>query len=107
MKKNMNALSVEDVEREVRNGALVLDTRVNNHFEQGFIKGSMWIGLEGMFAIWVGTLLDINRPMVVVSEPGREEESILRLARVGYENVKGYCRKVLKHGKRQERKPIR
>jgi len=92
MKKNVNALSVEDVEREIKNGALVLDTRINNNFEKGFIKGSMWIGLEGMFAIWVGTLLDINRPMVVVSEPGREEEAILRLARVGYENVKGYLK---------------
>ena len=90
MEKNTNALSVEELEREVQNGALVLDTRTGSEFEKGFVKGSLSIGLDGMFAIWVGTLMDIRQAVVVVSEAGKEEESILRLARVGYENIKGY-----------------
>jgi hydroxyacylglutathione hydrolase len=90
MKKNMKALSVEEVEKELAGGALVLDTRHQDVFEKGFVKGAMNIGLNGMYAIWVGTLLDINQPLIIVCEEGKEEESIMRLARVGYENVKGY-----------------
>ena len=88
--KNMKALDVATVEKEIASGALLLDTRANHEFEKGFIPGSLFIGLDGMYAIWVGTLIDIKRPLVIVCEPGKEEESILRLARVGYENVKGY-----------------
>lgn len=70
--------------------ALVLDTRIPNDFERGFIPGALNIGLNGQYAIWVGTLVDINQPLLVVAAPGKEEEAIRRLARVGYENVKGY-----------------
>ena len=90
LERNMKALDVMDFEKESNAGALILDTRPNHVFEKGFIKDSLFIGLDGMYAIWVGTLVDIKRPLVVVCEPGKEEESILRLARVGYENVKGY-----------------
>jgi rhodanese-related sulfurtransferase len=92
IKKNMNAISVEELEREMKEGTLVLDTRLNHNFEKGFIPGSLFIGLDGMYAIWVGTLIDINQPLIIVCEEGKEEESILRLARVGYEKVKGYLR---------------
>jgi hydroxyacylglutathione hydrolase len=92
MKRNMKALSGEELKKEMANGALVLDTRIPDDFEKGFIKGSLNIGLNGQYAVWVGTLVDINQPLVIVSEEGKEEESILRLARVGYENVKGYLK---------------
>ncbi len=90
MKKNVVSIPVDAFEREIKNGALVLDTRVNHVFEKGFVKGSLHIGLDGMFAIWVGTLIDINKSLIVVCDNGTEEESILRLARVGYENIKGF-----------------
>jgi hydroxyacylglutathione hydrolase len=90
LKKNVVPLTVDAFEHEIKNGALVLDTRISSVFEKGFVPGALHIGLDGMFAIWVGTLIDIQRPLIVVCDEGKEEESILRLARVGYENVKGF-----------------
>lgn len=92
IKKNLNALSVDEVEREIKNGALIIDTRPIDIFEKGFIKGALSFSLSGTYAIWVGTLIDINRPLVIVADAGKEEESILRLARVGFENVKGFLK---------------
>lgn len=94
MQKNLNPLSPGEFQKEIDAGALVLDTRIPDDFEKGFVPGSVNIGLNGMFAIWVGTVIDINRNLLLVCEPGKEEESVLRLARVGYEKVKG----VLKGG---------
>lgn len=90
LERNVRALSVDDVERERAGGALVLDTRNAEEFGSGFIPGAMNIGLDGSFAVWVGTLVDIKRRIVVVAASGREREAILRLARVGYEQVAGY-----------------
>jgi hydroxyacylglutathione hydrolase len=90
IKTNMKALTAVDVQKAVESGALILDTRKPDDFEKGFIRGSLNIGLNGQYAVWVGTLIDINRPLVLITDVGKEEESILRLARVGYENVTGY-----------------
>lgn len=92
MNKNKSALESEAFKKEVESGALILDTRKPDDFEKGFIRGSVNIGLNGQYAVWVGTLIDINQPLVLIVEPGMEEEAILRLARVGYENVKGYLK---------------
>lgn len=88
--RNQKALTSDDVKRAVADGALLLDTRKPDDFEKGFIPGSLNIGLNGQYAVWVGTLVDINRPLVLITESGKEEESVLRLARVGYEHVVGY-----------------
>src|SRR5258706_1349940 len=88
--KNLKPLSVADVENEISKSALVLDTRTCEEFGKGFISGSLNIGLNGSYAIWAGTLIDIKRTIVIVASAGKEKESILRLARVGFENVKGY-----------------
>jgi len=73
------------------NGALILDTRSKEEFHKGFIKDSIFIGIDGGFAPWVGTvLLDHKQPIVILSEPGREEEVATRLARVGFDNSIGY-----------------
>ncbi len=90
MKKNLRPLSVDAVELEIQNGSLVLDTRNPDAFEKGFIPGAINIGLNGMFAVWVGTVVDIHAPLVLVCDSGKEEETVQRLARVGYENVRGY-----------------
>ena len=88
--KNMVALNVEEFSAHRDEGALVLDTRPAAIFESGFIKGAVNIGLQGMYAIWAGTLLDHGTPIIIVSEPGDERESIIRLTRVGYDHVLGY-----------------
>lgn len=71
--------------------ALVLDTRDAQAFAQGFIPNSINIGIDGSFAPWVGALIpDIKQQILLVTEPGREEEVITRLARVGYDFCIGY-----------------
>ena len=72
-------------------GALVLDTRNADEFAKGFIPNSINIGLDGGFANWVGELIgDINQQILLVTDPGREVESMIRLSRVGYDNTIGY-----------------
>lgn len=71
--------------------ALVIDTRHQDVFAQGFIPGSIFIGIDDNFAMWVGALItDLKQPILFISEPGREEEVVTRLARVGYDNAIGY-----------------
>lgn len=90
MHRNLKALDTASVKQAIADGALVLDTRHQDAFEKAFIPGSLCIGLDGSFAVWVGTLIKIERPLVIIAPAGREQETVLRLARVGYENVLGY-----------------
>ncbi|GAB3199393.1 glyoxylase-like metal-dependent hydrolase (beta-lactamase superfamily II)/rhodanese-related sulfurtransferase [Pontibacter aydingkolensis] len=72
-------------------GALILDTRKPQAFAQRFIPNSLFIGIDGGFAPWVGALiLDLKQPILFVADAGREEEVVTRLARVGYDNTIGY-----------------
>lgn len=72
-------------------GALLLDVRSINEFVNGHVPGSIFIGLDGQFAPWVGALItDIQQPILIIAPQGREEETIIRLARVGYDNTLGY-----------------
>ena len=73
--------------------AIILDTRPKQIFAEGFIPGSIFIGLEDNFAPWVGALItDMQQPILLVNEEGKEEEAITRLARVGYDNPIGYLK---------------
>ncbi len=86
--RGIRALSPDEVEQHMKEGVLVLDTRPHTEFQNGYIPGSMSIGLDGNFAMWVGALIpDIKQKIIVVTEPGRELEAVTRLARVGYD----YC----------------
>jgi glyoxylase-like metal-dependent hydrolase (beta-lactamase superfamily II)/rhodanese-related sulfurtransferase len=69
---------------------IVLDTRNANTFTEAFIPGSISIGLEGRFAEWAGSLLPFHAPILLVTEPGKEKESVVRLARVGFDKMLGY-----------------
>lgn len=72
-------------------GALILDTRDAQTFAKAFIPNSINIGIDGSFAPWVGTLIpDVKQEILIVAEPGREEEVVTRLARVGYDYCIGY-----------------
>ena len=88
--KGMTALSIEEFKNNMET-ALVLDTRHQQTFVKGFIPESLFIGIDGSFATWVGEMIeDLNQPIILITEEGREEETIIRLARVGYDNVLGY-----------------
>jgi len=92
LSKGMNALSHDQFEETAKNsGALVLDVRNNKKFAEGFIPQSVNIGLDGDFAPWVGALvIDVNQPLLLVTDKGYEEEAVTRLSRVGFDNVLGY-----------------
>lgn len=71
--------------------AIVIDTRHQDDFVKGFIPGSIFIGIDDNFAPWVGTLItDLKTPILFVAEPGRQNEIVTRLSRVGYDNAIGY-----------------
>ncbi|RNI29314.1 MBL fold metallo-hydrolase [Rufibacter latericius] len=92
LSQGLQALSPEAFEAVVNEtGALVLDTRKAADFSAGHIPNSINIGLDGSFAPWVGELIpDIQQPLVFLSDAGREEEVVTRLARVGYDHTLGY-----------------
>ena len=91
LSKELNPLSVDQFNNEMQNGAFIIDTRSNKLFCEEYIPGTINIGHDGFFAVWVGTLVeDLNTPIVLITDEGKEEETIIRLARVGYENVRGY-----------------
>jgi hydroxyacylglutathione hydrolase len=82
-------LTIADFKKAIQNGAIILDTRHASIFTEGFVQGSMFIGLEGRFAEWAGTLLPFDKKILLVAEVDKIEESVIRLARVGFENVIG------------------
>jgi hydroxyacylglutathione hydrolase len=90
IKANQKPLTHAAFKHAVENGAVILDTRGANDFEKGFIPGAINIGLDGQFAVWVGTLIDMSKALVLITEKGKEYETVLRLARVGYEKILGY-----------------
>lgn len=90
--KGMTALDVNTFEQYIKEGITIIDTRIPDVFEQGFIPGALNFGLNGQYAIWAATLLDITQPLLIVSDEGKERESIERLTRVGFENIKGYLK---------------
>jgi len=72
-------------------GAVLLDTRDPQTFAKGFVPNSINIGIDGQFAPWVGAMIpDVKQEILLVCEPGREEEVVTRLARVGYDHTIGY-----------------
>ena len=94
MKRGNIALSPDAFETAANEtGALILDTRDAQTFAKGFIPNSINIGIDGSFAPWVGAMIpDIKQQILIVDEPGREEEVITRLARVGYDYTIGYLK---------------
>jgi len=92
MERGLRALNVEEFETAANEtDALVLDTRNADVFRMGFVPNSINIGLDGQFAPWVGALIpDVKQQILLVAEPGKEEETVTRLARVGYDFVIGY-----------------
>jgi glyoxylase-like metal-dependent hydrolase (beta-lactamase superfamily II)/rhodanese-related sulfurtransferase len=85
------ALTLEEFDKEVKGGALILDVRSEKDFSEGHIPNSWFIGIDGAFAPWVGSLIeDLKKKIIIVCPEKREEEVVKRLARVGYDNTRGY-----------------
>lgn len=91
--RGTKALSLDEFKHETSNGALILDVRTQGEFIKGFIPDSLFIGLNGQFAMWVGALIqDIKQRIVLITPEGKEEETVTRLARVGYDYTVGYLK---------------
>ena len=94
MERGLQAMNAEEFEAAANEtDAVMLDTRNDAEVWKGFIPNSINISLDGQFAPWVGALIpDVKQQLLIIAEPGREEESIMRLARVGYDNVIGFLK---------------
>ena len=91
LKQGLNALSIEEFKILIaKDDVVILDTRHASVFNIGFIPGSIFIGLEGKYAEWAGSLLPFDKTIVLVTEAGKEQESIVRLTRVGFNKFGGY-----------------
>jgi hydroxyacylglutathione hydrolase len=86
----LKALSIDAFKKAIDEDTIILDTRNADVFTHGFIPDSVSIGLEGRFAEWAGALLRFDKKIVLVTEPGKEKETVVRLARVGFEKIIGY-----------------
>lgn len=90
IKKSLRSLSLATVLQYQQQGGQVVDVRNAVDYAGGHLKGSLNIGLAGKFATWAGTLLDPKRPIVIITEPFKERETIQRLGRIGFDRVVGY-----------------
>jgi glyoxylase-like metal-dependent hydrolase (beta-lactamase superfamily II)/rhodanese-related sulfurtransferase len=90
MERELRPLGVDEVVAVRDSGAQVLDSREPTAFAAAHLSRSVNIGLSGKFATWAGTLLERDRPIVVVADPGREAETDLRLGRIGFDQVVGH-----------------
>jgi glyoxylase-like metal-dependent hydrolase (beta-lactamase superfamily II) len=88
--REMNPLTLDAVLALQADGAQILDTREAGEFASAHLLGSINIGLVGQYATWAGTVLDRNHPIVIIADPGRENESAIRLGRIGFDHVAGY-----------------
>ncbi len=85
----LDVYTFETIAEETK--AFILDTREGEDFVLGFIPGSYNIGVDGSFANWVGVVFqDVKQPLLIIADEGREEEVAMRLARIGFDNAKGY-----------------
>ncbi len=91
MENGLKPLPLDIFKEKIKDDqTLVLDTRLSAGFTEGFVPGSVSIGLDGRFAEWAGSLLPFDKPFVLVTEPGKEKETVVRLARVGFAQIQGY-----------------
>ena len=86
----LTPLSLEQVMASADAGAQLLDVRDPNEFAQSHLRGSINVGLAGQYATWAGTVLTRERAIVLIAEPGREQEAATRLGRIGFDEIAGY-----------------
>ncbi len=86
----VGAMTLDDLLGLKAVGAQILDTRDPGEFAAAHLAGSINIGLGGQYATWAGTVLDRDHPIVIIASPGREDEAITRLGRIGFDHIAGY-----------------
>jgi hydroxyacylglutathione hydrolase len=92
MEEALKPVELEEVLRLGDRSAQILDVREPSEYAKGHLAGSINIGLGGQYATWAGTVLDRTKPIVIISEPGREYEAAVRLGRIGFDHVLGFLR---------------
>jgi hydroxyacylglutathione hydrolase len=90
LSRELNPMTLELVLALQRTGGQLLDTRDPAEFAAAHLAGSLNIGLGGQYATWAGTMLDRERPIVIIADTGREQEAALRLGRIGFDHIVGY-----------------
>ncbi len=89
--RSFNSLTAKEVNNMIKEKVTILDVRSVEDFSSSHIPGSIFIGLDGRFAPWVGEILeDVSKKLILIAPKGREKEAIIRLSRVGFDNVIGY-----------------
>jgi len=89
--RSFNSLTAKEVNNMLKQKLTILDVRSVEDFSSSHIPGSIFIGLDGRFAPWVGEILeDVSKKLILIAPEGREKEAITRLSRVGFDNVIGY-----------------
>ena len=88
----VNPMTLDEMLAMQAAGAQILDTRDPGEFAAAHLKGSINIGLSGQYATWAGTVLDRDHPIVIIADPGRENESATRLGRIGFDDVVGFLK---------------
>ncbi|HUN84890.1 MAG TPA: rhodanese-like domain-containing protein [Terracidiphilus sp.] len=92
LQRVLQPVALEEVLELGDAGAQILDVRDPAEYAKGHVAGSINIALGGQYATWAGTILDRNKPIVIIAEPGREQEAALRLGRIGFDHVRGYLK---------------
>jgi glyoxylase-like metal-dependent hydrolase (beta-lactamase superfamily II)/rhodanese-related sulfurtransferase len=90
IQKSLKCLTPEDFKSSLKEDVIVLDVRTPEKYALAHVKNSINIGLNGAFAIWAGTIIPVSQPLIIVCDLLKERETIIRLARVGFENIVGY-----------------
>lgn len=90
LKRQLTPITLDELLEARDRGVQILDTRDPDEFANAHFKGSLNIGLGGEYATWAGTVLDRDKPIVIIADPGRETEAALRLGRIGFDIVLGY-----------------
>lgn len=90
LEQRLKPLALQDVLSHQERGGQILDVREPSDYAGAHLVGSINIGLSGKYATWAGTLLDHDKPIIIVAEPGKEEEAAMRLGRIGFDNIAGF-----------------
>jgi len=96
LERELNPLTLDRLLELKGEGAQILDTRDADEFAAAHLAGSVNVGLGGQYATWAGTVFERTRPIAIVADPGRENESAVRLGRIGFDNVAGYLQNGLR-----------
>jgi rhodanese-related sulfurtransferase len=96
LERELKPLTLERLLELQADGAQILDTRDADEFAAAHLAGSINVGLGGQYATWAGTVFDRTHPIVIIADPGRENESAVRLGRIGFDHVAGYLQNGLR-----------